>query len=116
VPNFFPTRAHLLVCTGTDCAARGGRELFARSTAALERDGLAYYKTGGGVRLTESGCLGACAHGPTVAAYHDRGDGSLAQAWYAGMDETKVLELARALDGRRDPPAEGRFDRSRPVG
>lgn len=116
MPTFFPTRAHLLVCTGPDCVARGGRALFARCTSALEQEGLAYYKAGGGVRLTESGCLGACAHGPTVAAYYDRGDGSLAQAWYAGMDEAKLVALARALSERRDPPVEGRFDRQGTVG
>src|SRR6185295_9776508 len=100
MPTFFPTRAHLLVCTGPDCAERGARELYARCVAALERESLAYYKTGGSVRLTESGCLGACAHGPNAAAYYDAGqrDGSLAQAWYAGMDETKLLTLARCLN------------------
>lgn len=111
MPTFFPTRAHLLVCTGPDCTQRGARGLFARVTSELEAQRLAYYKSGGSVRLTEAGCLGACAHGPNACAYFERGDGALAQAWYAGVDDADLVALARALHDGEEPPEAKRFDR-----
>ena len=41
----------------------GGAELFANAWQDLETHRLAYYTRGGSLRLTESGCLGACARG-----------------------------------------------------
>ena len=84
--------------------------MFAEAWSELERRSLAYYKTGGSVRLTESGCLGACSHGPTLAAYHAGPDGSLAQAWYVGMDGRAVLRVAEALHRGEPAPDEQRFD------
>lgn len=110
LPLFFETRAHLLLCTGPSCRRVGSAELFAHATAALEAHGLAYYASGGSLRFTESGCLGACASGPTVAAYYADG-ATLAQAWYAGMDREELLALAQALHDGAALPVEGRFDR-----
>ena len=109
LPRFFETRAHLLVCIGPSCRRVGSAELFAHATAALEARRLAYYATGGSLRFTESGCLGACSSGPTVAAYYADG-GALAQAWYARMDGEKLLALAQALHDGAALPIDGRFD------
>jgi len=110
LPLFFETRAHLLVCTGPTCRRAGSVALFANATADLEARRLAYYASGGSLRFTESGCLGACATGPTVAAYYADG-GTLAQAWYTGMDREKLLALAQALHDGATLPIDGRFDR-----
>jgi (2Fe-2S) ferredoxin len=108
-PLFFPTRAHVLVCTGPRCSRAGSRSVVASATAELERRRLAYYKTGGSVRLSEASCLGACAHGPTVVAYHGESSGTLAEVWYVGMDSARVVELAEALHHGGPPPSTNRF-------
>jgi len=109
LPLFFETRAHLLVCTGPSCRRAGSLALFAEATTDLEARRLAYY-AGGSLRFTESGCLGACSTGPTVAAYYADGE-TLAQAWYTRMDREKVLVLAQALHDGAALPIDGRFDR-----
>jgi (2Fe-2S) ferredoxin len=108
-PIFFPTRAHVLLCTGPRCARAGSRRVLDLANAELERRRIAYYKDGGTVRLTEAGCLGACSYGPTVAAYHGDAQGGLAEAWYVGMDAAKVVRLAEALHLGEPLPVEGRF-------
>ncbi len=110
LPPFIPTRAHLLVCTGPSCRRVGGAELFANAWQDLETHRLAYYTRGGSLRLTESGCLGACARGPNVAVYHDA-DGRLEQAWYIRMDRGALLRLSRALHDGAPLPPQNRFDR-----
>jgi (2Fe-2S) ferredoxin len=90
------TTPHLLVCTGPNCAARGAGALFSNVWTALEREGLAYYKTGGSVRCTASGCLGACAEGPTVAAYPAQGE----PQWWVGMNLDATVALANELHRR----------------
>lgn len=108
-PLFFPTRAHLLVCTGPRCSRAGSRRLVDEATVELERRHVAYYKTGGTVRLSEASCLGACAHGPTVVAYFGAPHGGLAEAWYVGMDTRRVVRLAEALHRGEPAPSENRF-------
>ncbi len=119
-PLFFRTRAHVLVCTGPSCARRGSGRLFASVWSACERRRHAYY-AGGEVRLTESGCQGACSHGPNAIAYYlprapeapSPGGlpGQLAEAWYHGLDEPRLLGLVEALDRGEPPPSDGRYDR-----
>ena len=104
-PQHYPTRGHLLVCTGPSCAARGARELFERLWLRLELEQLAYYRSGGSIRLTECGCLGACSYGPSVTCYTAGGE-----AWYAGMDEELTVGIARAIQAGDELPAEGRYD------
>ena len=111
LPLFFPTRAHLLVCVGPQCGKRGSREVLARANAELEAGKLAYYTEGGSIRLTATSCLGACAHGPNLTAYYGDTGGSLAEAWYAGVDSAGVKEIAEALHEGREPPPKGRYDR-----
>lgn len=112
-PIFFETRAHVLLCTGPRCSHAGSRRLLDQTTSELERARVAYYKDGGSVRLTQSGCLGACAYGPTAVAYYAAPGGGLREAWYVGMDGRRLLRLATALHTGSSPPDEGRFDPTR---
>jgi (2Fe-2S) ferredoxin len=108
-PTFFDTQAHLMVCVDEPCARQGSRQLYQALWRALETENLAYYKRGGNLRLTHSGCLGACNFGPTMACYFKR-EGKLEEAWYAGMTLPRALELARAVHAGSEPPEQGRFD------
>ena len=105
-PKFFDTKAHIMICVSRDCSQRGSRMLYQAVWNALEREGLAYYKTGGSLRLTESGCLGACQYGPNLTCYFKQ-DGELHQAWYARQDFAQVLKIARALHGDEALPEHG---------
>lgn len=107
-PLFFPTRAHLLLCTGPRCSGRGSARLFAEAWRAIEARSLAYYKRGGSIRLTESGCLGQCSRGPTLVAYHGDASGKLAQAWYVDVDLAALLRIAKALHDGDPPPDDAR--------
>jgi (2Fe-2S) ferredoxin len=108
-PTFFKTNAHLMICTGPSCETKGSRLLFQAVWNSLERQELMYYTTGGNLRLTESGCLGACQFGPTVTCYFKH-ENHLREAWYAGMDYPRTVTLARALHENLEPPTEGRYD------
>jgi (2Fe-2S) ferredoxin len=69
---------------------------------ALDREKLAYYRTGGSVRLTETGCLGACDLGPTIACYTaNPQDARLDQQWRVNMTAEKIVELARSVHQSR---------------
>lgn len=76
----------------------------------LERERLAYHTSGGSLRLTASGCLGACQFGPNLTCYRKRDDGLLEEAWYAGMDSSRCMEVARALHAGLELPPQGRYD------
>jgi len=108
-PKFFPTHGHLMLCQNTNCVQRGADHLRRVLGAALEREHLMYYKTGGTLRYTASGCLGACSSGPILACYHQR-EGQLEQAWYYGVTLPLALEVARAVQSGVDLPLERRFD------
>ncbi len=83
--------------------------LFQAVWQGLESEKLAYYKAGGNLRLSESGCLGACQFGPAIACYFKR-DTGLEQAWYQRMTFPSTMQLAKALHGGLELPVEGRFD------
>ncbi|ADV66231.1 (2Fe-2S) ferredoxin domain-containing protein [Deinococcus maricopensis] len=106
--KYFRTNAHLLVCQHTNCASRGSALLHRALWNALERDGLAYYKRGGSVRLTSSGCLGACSHGPVLCVYRDAG-GRLEEGWYAAVDFPLALQVARAAHEGAPLPADRKY-------
>ena len=105
-PKFFDTKAHLMICVSRDCAAQGSRALYGAVWNAFEHEYLAYYKRGGSLRLTESGCLGACQYGPNATCYFKR-DGVLHQAWYARQDLPQLMEIARALHADAPLPERG---------
>lgn len=109
-PLYFPTRVHLLLCTGPSCARVGSRELFTRVWNRLEQEKLAYYSQGGTVRLTETGCLGACSFGPNMTCYYTE-RGSLKEAWYTNLDEEHCVTIGRALHEGRPAPYERRYDK-----
>jgi (2Fe-2S) ferredoxin len=110
-PTFFATQAHIQICTSSHCATRGAKPLFQAVWKGLVTEKLAYYTKGGNLRLTQSGCLGACDFGPTLACYFRR-EQQLDQAWYFGMDYPRTMQLARALHGGLELPSEGRFDQA----
>ncbi len=112
VPHFFPTRGHLLICTGPTCGERG-RNLYREVCIRLEETGLAYWKRGGSVRITESGCLGACEYGPTIACYASASETRPAeQAWYFNADMRLAEAIARSVHESIEFPSESRFDRT----
>ena len=108
-PHFFRTQAHILICTDERCLKDGSKLLFQAVWKGLETEKLAYYKSGGNLRLTESGCLGACQFGPTVACYFKTSTG-FQQAWYQRMTYPSTMQLAKALHAGLELPSEGRFD------
>ncbi|EYB69411.1 hypothetical protein DEIPH_ctg008orf0147 [Deinococcus phoenicis] len=107
-PKFFPTRGHLLICQGQNCQARGSVLLHKALWNQLERSGLAYYKAGGSVRLTESGCLGACSYGPTLCVYRHRGS-ELEEGWYAAVDFPLAARVAQAVHEGTELPEERKY-------
>jgi (2Fe-2S) ferredoxin len=108
-PTFFKTKAHLMICTGQSCTQAGSRFLFRAVWQSLESEKLVYYKSGGNLRLTESGCLGSCQFAPSAACYFKR-DGKLGQAWYAKLDHPQIMTIARALHGDQELPSRNRYD------
>lgn len=107
-PKYFPTNGHILICQGQSCQNRDSVLLHKALSNFLEREGLAYYKEGGTVRLTTSGCLGACKYGPTFCVYRQTG-GGLEQGWYAGMDFPAAKAVALAVQEGTPLPTEGRY-------
>ena len=107
-PKHFSTRGHLLVCQGANCQARGSVLLHKALWNHLERSSLAYYKRGGSVRLTESGCLGACSFGPTLCVYRQR-NGALEEGWYAAVHFPLAARVAQAVHEEAELPEEGRY-------
>ena len=92
-------RHHVFVCEnqrGPDdprgcCAARGGVEVRQAFKAELERRGLK-----GEIRANSSGCLDACAHGPTVGVYPEG-------VWYGGVTAADVPEIVERHLVRGEP-------------
>jgi (2Fe-2S) ferredoxin len=107
-PKYFKTSGHLLVCQGQNCQARGSALLYRALWNHLERASLAYYKTGGTLRLTESGCLGACSFGPALCVYRQRG-GELEEGWYATVDFPLAVAVARAVHEGAELPGERKY-------
>ncbi len=97
-PAIPSTSAHVLVCVDGRCAVRGSQELHRALWQAMEDERLAYYRSGGSVRMTSSGCLGACDHGPTVAVYATDSQGGITPKWYGSMTLPETLEVVRELN------------------
>lgn len=107
-PRYFRTSGHLLVCQGPNCQARGSALLGRALWNHLEKNALAYYKTGGTLRLTDSGCLGACSYGPTLCVYRQR-NGRLEEGWYAAVDLPLAARVAQAVHDGAELPTEHRY-------
>lgn len=108
--KYFRTNGHLLVCQGPNCQARGSALLHRALWNHLERASLAYYKRGGTLRLTESGCLGACSYGPALCVYRaDPAGAGLEEAWYAAVDFPLAARVAQAVHDGAPLPAEHRY-------
>ena len=112
-PPYFKTSAHLLVCQHTNCRARGSDLLYRAVWNALDARRLAYYKAGGSVRLTESGCLGACTSGPVMCVYRQRveqqGQAQLEEAWYAAADFPLAMAVAQAAHDGAELPEDRKY-------
>lgn len=113
-PKYFATRGHLLLCQGASCQRVGADLLYQGLKQHLERGQLAYYKAGGSVRLTTSGCLGACNYGPTLCVYRQTAQGAeqahLEQAWYAAVNFPLARQVAQAVHTGEPLPLEHRYD------
>ncbi len=115
-PKFFRTKGHLLLCQNGNCQSRGAALLHSVLTRNLEQHHLIYYKSGGTLRYTTSGCLGACSFGPIMACYRNIQDGEgnsstgLEEAWYSGVTLPLALEVAQAIQHNRPWPSQNRFD------
>lgn len=107
-PLYFRTHGHLMVCQGPSCQARGSAVLYRGLWNHLERQSLAYYKRGGSLRLTESGCLGACSFGPTLCVYR-HGPAGLEEGWYAAVDFPLAVGVAQAAHDQAPLPSQGRY-------
>ncbi len=112
-PPYFKTSAHLLVCQHVNCKARGSDLLYKAVWNALDTRRLAYYKTGGSVRLTESGCLGACSYGPVMCVYRQHmgpsGEPQLEEAWYAAADFPLAMAVAQAAHDGTELPGDRKY-------
>ncbi len=87
---------HFFVCTNErpeghflpSCTPRGGKAVFAAFAQELARREYPH-----GVKVTASGCLTPCNHGPNVVVYPEG-------VWYAGLTPADVPALmAVHLDG-----------------
>ena len=127
--KYFPTSGHLLLCQHQNCRARGADLLMLALARALEQEKLLYYKAGGSVRLTGSGCLGACGYGAVLACYRsvpasgdaersvpasgDAGGGprseTLEQGWYEAVTLPLAVRIARAVHEGSALPDEQKY-------
>jgi (2Fe-2S) ferredoxin/sirohydrochlorin ferrochelatase len=76
-----PLEKHVLVCTNTDCAAKGAVPLALALQSTLRKAGK--HKT---IKVTRTSCLGRCGEGPTVAVYPDG-------VWYRQMNKESAERL-----------------------
>lgn len=90
-------RYHFLVCTNArpeghplpSCGRRGSLGVYEAFQSELSRRGWPP-----GVKVTPTGCLTPCQHGPNVAVYPE-------DTWYAGVTAADVPEIVAAHLDRR---------------
>jgi (2Fe-2S) ferredoxin len=87
----------------------GARGVFASTWKTLEAKKVAYYRDGGTVRLTESGCQGACGHGPNAIVYFVDASGTMREGYYTGLDAERLIAIATAVHEQRDPGPANRY-------
>lgn len=108
-PKFFKTSGHMMLCQNNSCRQKGSDVLHLALTRALEQHHLMYYKSGGSIRYTVSGCLGACSHGPVLACYRKTEQG-MEEGWYHAMTLPLALKVAQAVQEGAPLPTDHRFD------
>ena len=83
-----PYQRQLFVCTyGSWCQQRGSDAIRAALKSGVKEAGLAKE-----LRVTKSGCLGQCGHGPTMVLWPDN-------VWYAGVRMEDVPDVLAHLKG-----------------
>lgn len=79
-----PYERQLMVCVyGPWCRLDGAEEVRARLKTAVKEAGLSNE-----LRVTKSGCLGQCGHGPNMVFWPEN-------VWYAGVTPEDVPELVQ---------------------
>lgn len=73
--------SHVLVCKGSDCCKKGGKDTKKALKSALRAEGMH-----GDVRVDSVDCLGLCKQGPNVVVYPEG-------TWYLGLKERDVPEV-----------------------
>ena len=83
-------RSHVLVCGGTGCTSSGSRQIMAKLSAELGKQGLSEE-----VYVVQTGCHGLCALGPIMIIYPDA-------SFYAMVKEEDIPEIVseHLLKGR----------------
>ncbi len=98
-----PYRIHALICTrGKTCPTQGSDAIWAELKRRVHERGLQDE-----IRVSKSGCVGQCGHGPMACVYPDN-------VWYGALESGDVDALLDHLvDGRVHeakvyrPPAPG---------
>lgn len=94
--------SHVLVCKGSDCSKKGGKDTKKALKSELRSEGM-----NSDVRVDSVDCLGLCKQGPNVIVYPEG-------TWYLGLKEGDVPEVVeehlkggepveRLAAGRRSP-------------
>lgn len=109
---FFATNGHLMLCQGPSCQQHGSVRLYTALEQSLEQHKLLYYKQGGSLRFTRSGCLGACSFGPILACYRRNSTGVLQEGWYQHVHYQLALDVAQAVHLKQALPSVQRFNPS----
>ena len=81
-----PYRIHALICTkGKSCPQQGSEAIWLEVKSRIRERGLERE-----VRVSKSGCVGQCGHGPMACIYPDN-------VWYAALSEGDVDALVDHL-------------------
>ena len=76
-----PIKKHVLICTNTDCAARGSVGLVEKLRRLIKDAKQQRF-----IRVTKTSCMGRCGEGPTVVIYPDG-------IWYREINAEDLPEL-----------------------
>jgi len=81
-----PYRIHALICTkGKACPTQGSDAIWWALKQRIRERGLERE-----IRISKSGCVGQCGHGPMACIYPDN-------VWYAALSETDIDALVDHL-------------------
>lgn len=98
-----PYERQLLVCTyGAWCKIDGADEIRAALKGAVHDAGL-----GSEVRVTKSGCLGQCGHGPMAVMWPEN-------VWYSNLELSDVHEIVESHIKKGIPVERLRYHPAKP--